>query len=53
VVVFDRGRVSAPRGFEARDEAVVYATLQMMAAERVEIVQAATAEEAVALAQRG
>jgi hypothetical protein len=51
VVVFDRGRVSAPRGFARRDEAVVYATLQM-AAERVEVVEAGSADEAVALAQR-
>ena len=29
VVVFDRGRVSAPRGFAVREEAVVFATLQM------------------------
>jgi hypothetical protein len=51
VVVFDRGRISAPRGFATREEAVVYATLQM-ASERVEVVEAASAAEAVALAQR-
>jgi hypothetical protein len=51
VVVFDRGRISAPRGFAVREEAVVYATLHM-AAERVEIVAAASAEEAVALARQ-
>ena len=50
VVVFDRGRVSAPRGFAAREEAVVFATLQM-AKERVEVVEALSAEEAVALAR--
>ena len=52
MVIFDRGRVSAPRGFATREEAVVYATLQM-AKERVEVREAASAEEAVALAQRG
>jgi hypothetical protein len=50
VVVFDRGRVSAPRGFAVREEAVVFATLQM-ARERVEVVEAESAEEAVALAR--
>ncbi len=50
VVVFDRGRVSAPRGFADRQEAIVFATLQM-ARERVEVVAAGSAEEAVALAR--
>ncbi len=50
VVVFDRGRVSAPRGFAVREEAIVFATLQM-AKERVEVVEALSAEEAVALAR--
>jgi hypothetical protein len=49
VVVFDRGRVSAPRGFAVREEALVFATLQM-AAERVEVVAAESGEEAVARA---
>jgi hypothetical protein len=52
VVVFDRGRVSAPRAFTVREEAVVFATLQM-AAERIEIVEAASADEAVARALGG
>ena len=52
VVVFDRGRVSAPRAFAVREEAVVFATLQM-AAERVEIVEAASAHEAIARALGG
>ena len=38
-VIFDRGRVTAPRGFTTREEAVVFATLHL-AAERVEIVEA-------------
>jgi hypothetical protein len=50
VVVFDRGRVTAPRGFPVREEAVVFATLQMTS-ERVEVVEAASAAEAVALAR--
>ena len=50
VVVFDRGRVSAPRGFAVREEAVVFATLQM-ARERVQVVEATSAEEAVKLAR--
>jgi hypothetical protein len=52
VVVFDRGRVGAPRAFTARDEALVYATLQRMGAERVEVVEAASADDAVLLARR-
>jgi hypothetical protein len=50
-VIFDRGRVSAPRGFVTREEAVVFATLNM-ASERVEVVQARDADEAVRIAQR-
>lgn len=50
-VIFDRGRASAPRGFTTREEAVVFATLHM-AAERVEIVQARDADEAVRIARR-
>ncbi|HZR01011.1 MAG TPA: hypothetical protein VFC93_19580 [Chloroflexota bacterium] len=50
-VIFDRGRVSAPRGFRTREEAVAYATLHM-AAERVEIVEAIDAERAKEIARR-
>ena len=50
-VIFDRGRVSAPRGFLTREEAVAYATLHM-AADRVEIVEAADAERAKEVARR-
>ena len=50
VVVFDRGRVSAPRAFAVREEAVVFATLRMTS-QRVEVVEAASAEEAIALAR--
>jgi hypothetical protein len=50
-VIFDRGSISAPRGFPTREEAIVFATLHM-AAERVEIVEAASAAEAIARAPR-
>ena len=50
-VIFDRGRVSAPRAFATREEAVVFATLRMDA-ERVEIVLARDAEEATLIARR-
>jgi hypothetical protein len=49
--VFDRGRLSAPRGFVTREEAVAFATLHL-AAERIEIVQARDAEEAKRVALR-
>jgi hypothetical protein len=52
VVIADRGRLTAPRGFPNRDEAVVYATLHM-AAERVEIVEAASADAAIDTVRRG
>lgn len=50
-VIFDRGRVQVPRGFPTRQEAVVYATL-FLSADRVVIVEAATAAEAEATARR-
>jgi len=50
-VIFDRGRATAPRGFATREEAIVFATLHL-ASERVEVVQARTADEAIALARR-
>jgi hypothetical protein len=50
-VIFDRGRVSAPRGFVTREEAVVYRTLHLDA-ERIEIVAARDADEAIRLARR-
>lgn len=49
-VIFDRGRVRAPRGFGTREEAIVYATLHL-SADRVEVVEAATAEEAIVQAR--
>jgi hypothetical protein len=49
-VIFDRGAVTAPRGFATREEAVVFATLRM-ASSRVEVVEATTAAEAIAIAR--
>lgn len=50
-MIFDRGRVTAPRGFSTREEAVVFATLHLTA-ERVEIVEAEDADEAIRIARR-
>jgi hypothetical protein len=50
-VIFDRGRVSALRGFNTREEAVAFGTL-FLTADRVVVVEARDAEEAARLARR-
>ena len=50
-IVFDRGRVAESRAFPTREAAVSFGVLHL-AAEGIEIVEAATADEAIAIARR-